>query len=79
MKLTPKEFELLELLVRNAGRVVTHRQLLVAVWGPAQIDDLQYLCVFVGQLRKKLEPIPEQPRWILTEQGVGYRLNSGAA
>ena len=76
VKLTPKEFELLECLVRNAGRVVTHSQLLAAVWGPDHIDDLQYLRVFMGQLRQKLEARPDQPRWILTEQGVGYRLSA---
>ena len=74
VKLTPKEFELLAVLVRHAGRVVTHRQILAAVWGPAHADDTQYLRVFVGQLRAKIEPIPETPRLILTEPGIGYRL-----
>jgi two-component system, OmpR family, KDP operon response regulator KdpE len=74
IKLTPKEFELLAMLVRNAGRVVTHRQLLTAVWGPAHAADLQYLRVFVGQLRQKLELGPDEPRRILTEPGIGYRL-----
>lgn len=74
VKLTPKEFDLLALLVRNAGRVVTHRQLLTSVWGPAHADDLHYLRVFVGQLRQKLEPVPSAPRVIVTEPGIGYRL-----
>jgi two-component system KDP operon response regulator KdpE len=74
VKLTPKEFDLLALLVRNAGRVVTHRQILTAVWGPAHTEDLQYLRVFIGQLRHKLEPDPDAPRLIATESGVGYRL-----
>ena len=67
---------MLEILVRNVGRVVTHRQLLTVVWGPSHVDDLQYLRVFVGQLRQKLEPEPDCPRWLLTESGVGYRLNA---
>lgn len=74
VKLTPKEFELLSFLARHAGKVVTHRQVLSAVWGPAHADDTQYLRVYVGQLRQKLEPRPEEPAIILTEPGVGYRL-----
>ncbi len=74
LKLTPKEFDLLAVLVRHAGRVVTHRQILAAVWGPAHADDTQYLRVFVGQLRGKIETNPETPRLILTEPGIGYRL-----
>jgi two-component system, OmpR family, KDP operon response regulator KdpE len=74
VKLTPKEFDLLAVLVRNAGRVVTHRQILTAVWGPAHMEDLQYLRVFIGQLRQKLEEAPEAPRLILTEPGIGYRM-----
>jgi two-component system, OmpR family, KDP operon response regulator KdpE len=74
VKLTPKEFDLLSILVRHAGRVVTHRQILSAVWGPAHAEDMQYLRVFVGQLRAKIEPNPESPRLILTEPGIGYRL-----
>ncbi len=74
VKLTPKEFDLLAVLVRHAGRVVTHRQILAAVWGPAHSDDTQYLRVFVGQLRGKIETSPEAPRLILTEPGIGYRL-----
>ena len=76
VKLTPKEFELLAVLVRSAGRVVTHRQLLTAVWGPAHTQDLQYLRVFIGQLRQKLGPKSEVARLIISEPGIGYRLNA---
>jgi two-component system KDP operon response regulator KdpE len=74
VRLTPKEFELLATLVRSAGRVLTHRQILTAVWGPAHAEDLQYLRVFIGQLREKLETTPNAPQLILTEPGIGYRL-----
>lgn len=74
VRLTPKEYELLALLIRFAGRVVTHRQLLSAVWGPAHVEDTQYLRVFIGQLRAKIEPNPAQPSIVMTEPGVGYRL-----
>ena len=67
MHLTPKEFDLLTLLMRNAGRVLTHRQILSAVWGPAHVEDMQYLRVFIGQLRLKLEENPSEPRLIITE------------
>jgi two-component system KDP operon response regulator KdpE len=73
IKLTPREYELLVLLARNAGRVMTHGQLLTAVWGPAHRDDVQYLRVFVGQLRAKVERHPAEPTLISTETGVGYR------
>ena len=73
--LTPKEFELLTLFARHAGRVLTHRQILTEVWGPAHSADTQYLRVFIGQLRQKLEATPSEPRLILTEPGVGYRLD----
>ncbi len=72
--LTPKEYDLLRLLVQHAGKVLTHRQLLQAVWGPAHVDDTTYLRVYVGQLRRKIEQDPDQPRLILTEPGIGYRL-----
>jgi two-component system, OmpR family, KDP operon response regulator KdpE len=72
--LTPKEFDLLAMLLRNRGRVITHRQLLTSVWGPAHTEDLQYLRVFIGQLRQKLEADPEKPRIIVTETGIGYRI-----
>jgi two-component system KDP operon response regulator KdpE len=71
--LTPKEFELLQLLMRNAGRVLTHRQILTSVWGPAHAQDTQYLRVFIGQLRQKLESGSFRTRLIETEPGVGYR------
>jgi two-component system KDP operon response regulator KdpE len=73
IRLSPREYDLLAQLVRGAGKVVTHRQLLTAVWGPAHEQDVQYLRVFVGQLRHKIEPDPGAPALILTEPGVGYR------
>jgi two-component system KDP operon response regulator KdpE len=76
VRLSPKEYEVLKLLVTHAGKVLTHRYMLRAVWGPAQEDDVQYLRVFVRQLRQKLEPDPARPMHILTEPGVGYRLNA---
>ena len=74
LKLTPKEFELLSFLARHAGRVVTHKQILTAVWGPAHTEDTQYLRVYIGQLRQKVEEHPDDPRIILTEPGIGYRI-----
>ncbi len=71
--LTPKEFDLLAMLVRNSGRVITHRQLLNSIWGPAHSEDFQYLRVFIGQLRQKLERDPNRPEFIVTEPGIGYR------
>ena len=73
VKLTPKEYELLAILARGGGRLLTHRQLLTAVWGPAHRDDSQYLRVFIGQLRSKIEDDPANPRLILTELGAGYQ------
>jgi two-component system KDP operon response regulator KdpE len=73
VRLSPREYDLLAQLVRGAGKVVTHKQLLTAVWGPAHAADVQYLRVFVGQLRQKIESDPSQPVLILTEPGVGYR------
>lgn len=73
VRLTPKEYDLLAVLARNSGRVVTHRQILAAVWGPAHHDDTQYLRVFIGQLRAKIEPDANQPTLICTEPGAGYR------
>ena len=72
--LTPTEFKLLARLVRQAGQVVTHRQLLTDVWGAEHVDQLQYLRLYMGQLRAKLETNPAEPQWLLTEPGVGYRL-----
>jgi len=74
IKLTPKEFELLSFLARHAGRVVTHKQILTAVWGPAHTEDTQYLRVYIGQLRQKVEQRPDDPEVILTEPGIGYRI-----
>lgn len=76
VRLTPLEFKLLALLVKHAGKVLTHRQLLKDVWGPAYAEDSHYLRVFVHQLRHKLEADPAQPKWLITEAGVGYRLRS---
>lgn len=73
IRLSPKEYDLLAQLVEGGGKVVTHRQLLTAVWGPAHEDDVQYLRVFVAQLRQKIEPDPAAPTLITTEAGVGYR------
>ena len=72
--LTPLEYKLLTVMVSHAGRVVTNPQLLLAVWGPSHIDDGHYLRIYMGHLRQKLEHDPAQPRWFLTETGVGYRL-----
>jgi two-component system KDP operon response regulator KdpE len=77
LKLTPKEFELLSFLAKNAGRVLTHRQILAAVWGVAHTSDTQYLRVYIGQLRQKIEDKADDPRIILTEPGVGYRISDG--
>jgi two-component system, OmpR family, KDP operon response regulator KdpE len=75
--LTPKEFELLTYLARNPNKVVTHRALLAAVWGGNSTEQVEYLRVFVGQLRKKVEPESNSPRYILTEPWVGYRFEPG--
>ncbi len=74
VKLSPKEFELLRHLVAHAGKVLTHRHLLREVWGPAHAEEVQYLRVFIRGLRQKIEPDPTRPSHILTELGVGYRL-----
>ncbi len=73
VKLTPKEYELLVTLARHPGRLLTHRQILTAIWGPAHEKDTQYLRVFIGQLRAKIEENASEPQIILTEPGVGYR------
>jgi len=77
LRLTPKEFDLLVHLIRNAGKVLTHRTLLGAVWGGDYTGQTEYLRVFIGQLRKKIEPDPSSPRYILTERWIGYRFNPG--
>ena len=74
VKLTPKEFDLLAFLARHAGKVVTHKHILNAVWGPAHEHDTQYLRVYVGQLRQKVELDPSEPSVVLTEPGIGYRI-----
>ena len=75
VRLTPKEFDLLVFLARHRGKVATHRALLAAVWGANATEQPEYLRVFVGQLRKKLEPDASSPRYIITEHWVGYRFN----
>ncbi len=72
--LTPLEYRLLVLLAQNAGKVLTHRQILKEVWGPPYAHQTQYLRVFMAQLRRKVEPDPARPRLLLTEPGVGYRM-----
>ena len=78
IRLTPKEFELLAFLARNANRVLTHRAILKAVWGPNAVDQPEHLWVLVAQLRKKIEPDPGHPRYLVSEPWVGYRLNAEA-
>ena len=72
--LTPHEFKILRLLAVNEGKLLTHRAILRDVWGPAYGDESNYLHVYVSQLRRKLEPDPARPRYLLTEPGAGYRL-----
>ena len=74
--LTPIEYKLLTVLIRHAGKVVTHRQLLLEVWGPGQVSEVQYLRVYMTQLRHKLEADPARPQFLLNEPGIGYRLRS---
>lgn len=76
VKLTATEYALLALFVKNAGRVLTHSYILEQVWGPSFADESQYTRVYVGQLRKKIEDDPADPKIILTESGIGYRLNT---
>lgn len=73
IKLTATEFNLLSLLVNNEGKVLTHQYLLKAIWGPTYVNESQYLRVFIGQLRKKIEDDFNMPKYIITESGVGYR------
>jgi two-component system KDP operon response regulator KdpE len=73
LRLTPKEFELLVFLAQHPGRVLTHRAILKAIWGPHAVDQPEHLRVLLGSLRKKLEPDPSRPRYIVTEPWVGYR------
>ncbi len=76
LRLTPKEYDLLIYLIRNPNKVLTHRALLGAVWGGDYVEQTEYLRVFIGQLRKKIEPDPAKPRYIITEPWVGYRFNA---
>ena len=78
IRLTPKEFELLVLLAQQSGRVVTHRSILKAIWGPHSVDQPEHLRVLVGALRKKIEPDPSRPQYVLTEPWVGYRFNDAS-
>jgi two-component system, OmpR family, KDP operon response regulator KdpE len=76
IKLSPREYDVLTLLVTHAGKVLTHRQILTRVWGPAHAEDAQYLRVAIRSLRQKIEADPAQPQFIQTESGVGYRLRT---
>ena len=78
VRLTPTEWEIVEMLVRNSGRLVSQRQLLQAVWGPKYEKETNYLRVFMAQIRRKLEPAPSRPRYFLTEAGIGYRFEPAA-
>ena len=73
IRLTPKEFELLSLLARNHDRVLTHRAILKAIWGPNAVEQTEHLWTLVAQLRKKIEPDPAKPQYLLSEPWVGYR------
>jgi len=77
LKLTPHEYEILRFMTQNAERVLTHRQVLAAVWGPENVEETQYLRVHVSHLRQKIEDNPARPRFIVTEPGVGYRFRTG--
>ena len=79
VRLTPTEWEIVEILVRSEGRLVTQRQLLKAVWGPQYEKETNYLRVYLAQIRRKLEPDPSRPRYFLTEPRMGYRFESGAS
>jgi two-component system KDP operon response regulator KdpE len=79
IRLTKKEFELLSLLAHNPDRVLTHRAILKAVWGPNAVDQPEHLWVLMGQLRKKIEPDPSSPQYLISEPWVGYRFVSGTA
>ena len=77
VRLTPKEYDLMIHLLRHQGKVLTHRALLAAVWGGDSVEQTEYLRVFVGQLRKKIEPDPSAPRYVRTEPWIGYRFDPG--
>lgn len=76
VRLSPKQYQLLRVLAQHAGKVVTHRQLLSEIWGPAYVDQVQYLRVFMRKLRSRVEVDPNRPEYLMTELGVGYRLRS---
>ena len=76
ISLTPKEYDLLRYFIVNRGKMLTHRQLLKEVWGPAHSEDMQYLRVYIGQIREKLEENPASPKLIITEPGIGYRMET---
>jgi len=74
--LTPKEYELLRYFMVNRGKMLTHKQILKEIWGPAHGEDTQYVRVYIGQLREKLEANPAEPQFIITEPGIGYRMEA---
>ncbi len=76
LKLTPHEFRLLAILVENADRTISHRQMLEKVWGFEYVNDVDYVRIYISHLRQKIEPEPSSPRYILTEPGVGYYFRS---
>jgi two-component system KDP operon response regulator KdpE len=78
-RLTPKEFDLLRMLVANPNKAIPHRKLLQSIWGPDYGDEVEYLRFFVNQLRKKIEPVPSKPKYLVTEPWVGYRFVSPVA
>ena len=77
VRLSRKEYDLLRILASHPGKVITHQQLLQEVWGQAYVEETQYLRVYIGQLRQKLEKEPAAPKYLVTEPGVGYRLQPG--
>jgi two-component system, OmpR family, KDP operon response regulator KdpE len=79
IRLTPTEWHVLEVLVRNRGKLVTQKQLLQEVWGPQYEHETHYLRVYLAEIRRKLEPQPSQPRYFITEPGMGYRFQTGTA
>jgi two-component system KDP operon response regulator KdpE len=74
ISLTPKQYDVLAYLARNAGRVLTHRQILQAAWGGQYMDEVDYVWTYVRRIRRRIEPEPAEPRYLLTEPGVGYRM-----
>ena len=78
VRLTPTEWEIVEILVRNPGRLITQRQLLREVWGPQYSSETNYLRVYMAQIRRKLEPDPTRPRYFITEARMGYRFDAPA-